>query len=62
MDALPLRIWRNSLQPYPELQAQGWGAALVLILMVLALNIGVRLVSSGQLRKVNIKKWIIKKN
>jgi len=62
MDALPLRIWRNSLQPYPELQAQGWGAALVLILMVLALNIGVRLASSGQLRKVNIRKWITKKN
>ncbi len=51
MDALPLRIWRNSLQPYPELQAQGWGAALVLILIVLSLNIAVRLASRGRLRK-----------
>lgn len=51
MDALPLRIWRNSLQPYPELQAQGWGAALVLILIVLALNIGVRLISKGRFRR-----------
>jgi phosphate transport system permease protein len=51
MDALPLRIWRNSLQPYPELQAQGWGAALVLILIVLSLNIGVRLASRGRLRR-----------
>ncbi len=51
MDALPLRIWRNALQPYPELQAQGWGAALVLILIVLALNIGVRLASRGRFRK-----------
>ncbi len=51
MDALPLRIWRNSLQPYPELQAQGWGAALVLILIVLSLNIAVRLASRGRIRK-----------
>jgi phosphate transport system permease protein len=48
MDALPLRIWRDSLQPYPYLQAQGWGAALVLILIVLSLNIGVRLASGGR--------------
>lgn len=46
MDALPLRIFLNSRQPSPELQAQAWGAALVLILIVLALNIGVRLISN----------------
>ncbi len=51
MDALPLRIWRNSLQPYPELQAQGWGAALVLILIVLSINIAVRLASRGRTKK-----------
>ena len=45
MDALPLRIWRDALLPYPMFQAQGWGAALVLIMMVLALNISVRLIS-----------------
>jgi len=44
MDALPLRIWRLSLLPYDTAAAQGWGAALVLILIVLALNIGVRYV------------------
>jgi phosphate transport system permease protein len=49
MDALPLRIWRNSLLPYPNFQAQGWGAALVLILVVLSINIGVRLASRGRL-------------
>jgi phosphate transport system permease protein len=49
MDALPLRIWRDSLQPYANLQAQGWGAALVLILMVLSLNIAVRVASRGRL-------------
>jgi phosphate transport system permease protein len=48
MDALPLRIFLDSRQPSPELQAQAWGAALILILIVLALNIGVRLVSRGK--------------
>ncbi len=48
MDALPLRIFLDSRQPSPELQAQAWGAALVLILIVLALNIGVRLASRGK--------------
>jgi phosphate transport system permease protein len=49
MDALPLRIWRDSLQPYANLQAQGWGAALILILIVLSLNIAVRVASRGRL-------------
>ncbi len=51
MSALPLVIWKNSLQPYPELQAQGWGAALVLILIVLTLNIVVRIASRGNLKR-----------
>ncbi|KAF6242887.1 phosphate ABC transporter permease PtsA [Nitrosopumilus sp. b1] len=42
MDALPLRIWRLSLLPYDSAQLQGWGAALVLILIILAVNVGVR--------------------
>jgi phosphate transport system permease protein len=42
MDALPLRIWRLSLLPYDSAQLQGWGAAVVLIVMILAINIGVR--------------------
>ena len=51
MAALPLEIWRDSLQPYANLQAQGWGAALILILIVLSLNIAVRLASRGRFRK-----------
>jgi phosphate transport system permease protein len=51
MAALPLEIWRDSLQPQASLQAQGWGAALILILMVLSLNIIVRLASRGRLRR-----------
>jgi len=42
MDALPLRIWRMSLLPYDSAQQQGWGAALVLIIIILAINITVR--------------------
>lgn len=42
VDALPLRIWRLSLLPYNSSIAEGWGAALVLIMIVLSLNIGVR--------------------
>jgi phosphate transport system permease protein len=48
MDALPLRIFLNSRLPSPEQQAQAWGAALVLILMVLTLNICVRLARRGK--------------
>lgn len=51
MDALPLRVFLNSRQPLPELQAQAWGAALVLILLVLTLNIFVRIVSRGKIRR-----------
>jgi phosphate transport system permease protein len=50
MDALPLRIFLNSRQPSAEVQAQAWGAALILILMVLALNISVRLISKRKYR------------
>jgi phosphate transport system permease protein len=49
MDALPLRIYRLALLPYASSQAQGWGAALVLILMVLTVNIGVRFATRGRL-------------
>lgn len=42
MDALPLRIWRLSLLPYDSAQMQGWGAAVVLIVIILAVNITVR--------------------
>jgi phosphate transport system permease protein len=51
MDALPLRIFFNSRLPSPESQAEAWGAALVLILMVLAINIGVRIASRGRFRR-----------
>ncbi|MCW4025774.1 MAG: phosphate ABC transporter permease PstA [Candidatus Bathyarchaeota archaeon] len=52
MDALPLRIFLNSQLPSAEAQSAAWGAALVLILIVLALNITVRLASSGKFSKL----------
>ena len=45
VDALPLRIWRLASQPYESAHAFGWGVGLVLILMVLGLNIGLRLLA-----------------
>jgi phosphate transport system permease protein len=48
MDALPLRIFLNSRDSSLEIQSQAWGAALILILIVLALNILVRVLSRGR--------------
>ncbi|MEM2098427.1 MAG: phosphate ABC transporter permease PstA [Candidatus Bathyarchaeia archaeon] len=50
MDALPLRIFLNSRQPSTEIQAQAWGAALVLILIVLVLNIIVRVLNKNHFK------------
>jgi phosphate transport system permease protein len=45
VDALPLRIWRLASQPYESAHSFGWGAALVLILMVLGMNVVLRLLA-----------------
>lgn len=42
MDVLPLRIWRLSLLPYDSAQLQGWGAALVLIMIILGINLAIK--------------------
>ena len=42
IDALPLRIYRLANLPYHSATAQGWGGALVLIMIILSLNMGVR--------------------
>jgi phosphate transport system permease protein len=42
VDALPLRIWRLASQPYESAHFQGWGAALVLIFMVLLFSVTLR--------------------
>ena len=48
MDALPLRIWALSLLPYEEAQLHGWGAALVLIFIIMCINLAVRFFVLGE--------------
>lgn len=50
VSALPLIVYRNALTPYAELQDQAWGAALTLVLLILAINIVSRLILRRQLR------------
>jgi phosphate transport system permease protein len=50
MSALPLIVFRDALTPYKELQDQAWGAALVLVTMVLVINLASRWVLRRQLR------------
>jgi phosphate transport system permease protein len=45
VDALPLRIWRLASQPYESAHEFGWGAALILILLVLVMNVGLRMLA-----------------
>jgi phosphate transport system permease protein len=46
MNALTLVIYNNSSQPYPDLVQIAWGAALLLMVVVLALSIGSRVVAA----------------
>ena len=39
LQALPLTVYHYALTPYKTLQDQAWGAALVLVVMVLAINL-----------------------
>jgi phosphate transport system permease protein len=55
VDALPLRIWRLSSQPYESAHEQAWGAALVLILMVLILSVALRLLAQRRGFAVKVK-------
>ena len=46
MAALPQTIFYYATSPYPEWQALAWGASFVLLVIVLALNIVTKLVTS----------------
>lgn len=48
MDALPIFIYVNARQPFPALNQQAWGAALLLLIIVLTINILVRARSWGR--------------
>jgi len=45
VDALPLRIWRLASQPYESAHAFGWGAAFILIVIILVLSVSLRLLA-----------------
>ncbi len=48
--ALPLIVYHDALVPYPELQQQAWGAALLLVTLVLLTNLASRFALRRQLR------------
>ena len=48
MDALPLFIYNNARQPYEKLNEQAWGAAFLLLLFVLTINVLVRFRTWGR--------------
>ena len=50
IQALPLTVYQYALLPYKSLQDQAWGAALVLVAMVLAINLLSRWVLRRQIR------------
>jgi phosphate transport system permease protein len=50
LQALPMTVYQYALLPYKELQDQAWGAALVLVVMVLAINLLSRWVLRRQIR------------
>lgn len=39
LEALPLTVYKYALTPYKSLQDQAWGAALVLVILVLGINL-----------------------
>jgi len=46
IEALPVLIYNNSSQPYADLVQVAWGAALLLMVVVLALSIGSRVAAA----------------
>jgi phosphate transport system permease protein len=46
--ALPLLIYVYGISPFPDWHTKAWGAALVLVLVVLGLNLGVKALTKGK--------------
>jgi phosphate transport system permease protein len=49
MQALPLTVYRYALTPYSSLVQQAWGAALILVLLALLVNVASRLALRRQI-------------
>lgn len=50
--ALPLQIFQYALAPYKDWHNQAWAAALILMLLILILNVGVRIVTGSGFQKI----------
>jgi phosphate transport system permease protein len=46
MAALPLTVYQDGIQAYPDIQQTAWGAALLLLLLVFLLSVTARIVSA----------------
>jgi phosphate transport system permease protein len=53
MSALPLIVFHDALTPYPTLQEQAWGAALLLVVLVLVVNVLSRFALRRQIALAN---------
>ena len=49
--AMPLQIFIYAISPYDDWHRQAWAGALVLLLLVLAINIGVRFLTRDRFRQ-----------
>ena len=49
--ALPLQIFNYAISPYDDWHQQAWAGALVLLLLVLAINVGVRFLTRDRFQK-----------
>jgi phosphate transport system permease protein len=49
MQALPLVVYKYALTPYPSLVQQAWGAALILVVLALLVNVASRLALRRQI-------------
>ncbi len=49
--ALPLQIFNYAISPYDDWHQQAWAGALVLLMLVLAINVGVRFLTRDRFQK-----------
>ncbi|HTX21130.1 MAG TPA: phosphate ABC transporter permease PstA [Candidatus Aquilonibacter sp.] len=48
--AMPLQIYAYAISPYPDWHRQAWAGAFVLLLLILAINVGVRFLTRDRFR------------
>jgi ABC-type phosphate transport system permease subunit len=51
MAAMPLTIYTNATQAYPDAQRTAWGTALVLMVLVVVISVAARAVAAHMNRK-----------